>query len=279
MAGMMTVQILTDLEDGVLTITINNPEARNALSQPGGLDLIAVLRDAAADPGARVVVITGAGTAFCAGGDVRSFGSVDHRDKVAAKWANDPVWAGMEQRTIRIKGNSEITTLLHDMGKPTIAMVRGAAAGAGMAMALACDFRIASPSAVFTTAFAKIGVSGDSGLAFYLTKLVGPTKARELLFFSDKISGEAAAALGLVSRLVAEDDLLAETTAFARRLAAGPPIAYRYIKQNLLLAESIQWDHYLEMESRNMVRCFQTEDSNEAIRAFTEKRSPEFVGR
>ena len=184
----------------------------------------------------------------------------------------------MEQRTIRIKGNSEITTLLHDMGKPTIAMVRGAAAGAGMAMAAACDFRIASPSAVFTTAFAKIGTSGDSGLAFYLTKLVGPTKARELLFFSDKIGGEAAAVLGLVSMFVGEDELLEETMAFARRLAAGPPIAYRYIKQNLLMAESIHWDQYLEMESRNMVRCFQTEDSKEAIKAFSEKRAPRFLG-
>ena len=275
----MTGQILTSLEDAIFTITLNNPEARNALSQSAGIDLIAVLRDAAVDPGIRVVVITGTGGAFCAGGDVRSFGSVDHRDKVAAKWADDPVWSSMEQRTIRIKGNSEITTLLHDMGKPTIAMVRGAAAGAGMAMAAACDFRIASPSAVFTTAFTKIGTSGDSGLAFYLTKLVGPTKARELLFFSDKISGEAAASLGLVSKLVAEEELLAETMAFARRLAAGPPIAFRYIKQNLLMAESIYWDQYLEMESRNMVRCFQTEDSKEAVKAFSEKRPPCFLGR
>jgi 2-(1,2-epoxy-1,2-dihydrophenyl)acetyl-CoA isomerase len=275
----MTGQILTSLEDAILTITIDNPDARNALSQPAGVDLIAGLRDAAADPGVRVVVITGAGGAFCAGGDVRSFGSVDHRDKVAAKWSDDPVWSGMEQRTIRIKGNSETTTLLHDMGKPTIAMVRGAAAGAGMAMAMACDFRIASPSAVFTTAFAKIGTSGDSGLAFYLTRLVGPTKARELLFFSEKVTGEAASLLGLVSKLVAEEELLAETMAFARRLAEGPPIAYRYIKQNLLLAESIHWDQYLEVESRNMVRCFQTEDSREAIKAFSEKRPPSFMGR
>ena len=275
----MTGQIQTSLEDAIFTITLNNPEARNALSQSAGIDLIAVLRDAAVDPGIRVVVITGNGGAFCAGGDVRSFGSVDHRDKVAAKWANDPVWAGMEQRTIRIKGNSEIASLLHDMGKPTIAMVRGAAAGAGMAMAAACDFRIAAPSAVFTTAFAKIGTSGDSGLAFYLTKLIGPTQARELLFFSDKISGEAAAALGLVSRLVGEEELLGETMAFARRLAEGPPIAYRYIKQNLLMAEAIHWDQYLEMESRNMVRCFQTEDSKEAVKAFSEKRPPRFLGR
>jgi 2-(1,2-epoxy-1,2-dihydrophenyl)acetyl-CoA isomerase len=183
--GNMTGQILTSLEDAILTITIDNPDARNALSQPAGVDLIAGLRDAAADPGVRVVVITGAGGAFCAGGDVRSFGSVDHRDKVAAKWSDDPVWSGMEQRTIRIKGNSETTTLLHDMGKPTIAMVRGAAAGAGMAMAMACDFRIASPSAVFTTAFAKIGTSGDSGLAFYLT-WSGQPKRASCCFFQRK---------------------------------------------------------------------------------------------
>jgi 2-(1,2-epoxy-1,2-dihydrophenyl)acetyl-CoA isomerase len=275
----VTIPVLTELDEGVLTITLNNPEVRNAFTLAMGMDLIAELRDAAADPGVRVIILTGAGSAFCAGGDVRSLGSVDSRDKVAAKWGNDPIWGGMEQRTMRVKSNGDITTLLHTMGKPTIAMVRGPAAGAGISMAVACDFRIASETAFFTTSFSRIGASGDLGSAYYLTKLLGPAKARELLFLSDKIGASEALAIGLVGKVVPDDALNAETMALAKRLANGPPIAHRYIKQNLITAEAINMDAYLEQEARNMIRCFQTEDSQEAIKAFNEKRQPRFTGR
>jgi 2-(1,2-epoxy-1,2-dihydrophenyl)acetyl-CoA isomerase len=275
----MADPVLSALDEGVLSITLNNPDVRNAFTLAMGMDLISELRDAAADPGVRVVILTGAGTAFCAGGDVRSLGSVDARDKVAAKWGDDPVWGGMEQRTMRVKFNGNITTLLHTMGKPTIAMVRGPAAGAGLSMAASCDFRFASETAFFSTAFSRIGASGDLGSAYYLSKLLGPTKARELLFFSDKIGASEALAIGLVSKVVPDSALESETMAFARRLAAGPPIAQRYIKQNLIAAEAINMDAYLELEARNMIRCLQTEDSREAIKAFTEKREPRFQGR
>ena len=275
----MSEPVLTELDDGILTVTLNNPEVRNAFSQAMGAKLIAELRNAAADPGVRALIFTGSGDAFCAGGDVRTLGSVDPNDKVAMKWGDHPVWGGLEQRTMRVKSNADITTLLHTMGKPTIAMVRGPAAGAGLSMAAACDFRIASETAFFTTAFAKIGASGDLGSAYYLTKLVGPTKARELLFLSDKMGAAEALAIGLVSKVVANDDLEIETRAFARRLADGPPIALRYIKQNLIGAEAINMDTYLEAEARNMVRCFQTADSKEAVAAFRDKRSPRFSGR
>ena len=275
----MSDPVLTQLDDGILTVTLNNPDVRNAFTHAMGVGLIAELRDAAADPGVRALIFTGAGNSFCAGGDVRSLGSVDPNDKVAVKWGGDPVWGAMEQRTLRVKSNATITTLLHTMGKPTIAMVRGPAAGAGLAMAAACDFRIASETAFFTTAFAKIGTSGDLGSAYYLTKLVGSTKARELLFLSDKVGATEALAIGLVSKVVADDMLEEETRALARRLADGPPIALRYIKQNLLAAEAINMDPYLEAEARNMIRCFQTEDSKEAIAAFREKRAPRFMGR
>jgi 2-(1,2-epoxy-1,2-dihydrophenyl)acetyl-CoA isomerase len=185
---------------------------------------------------------------------------------------------GMEQRGLRIKGNAETATLLHTMGKPTIAMVRGPAAGAGLSMAIACDFRIASETAFFTTAFSRIGASGDLACAYYLQQLVGPTKARELLMLSDKVSAAEALRIGLVGKVVADADLLAETMAFARRLADGPPIALRYIKANLVAAEQFNMDAYLDQEARNMMRCFQTEDSKEAILAFTEKRLPVFKG-
>jgi 2-(1,2-epoxy-1,2-dihydrophenyl)acetyl-CoA isomerase len=274
----MSSAVLSSLEGGILTLQLNNPEVRNALSQPMGAELQRELRDAAHDPGVRVVVLTGVGEAFCAGADVSKLGILDPNDRVSAKWADEPIMQGMEQRTLRIKGNGETGTLLHTMGKPTIAMVRGPAAGAGMSMAVACDFRFASETAFFTTAFSRIGGSGDLGCAYYLQHLVGPTKARELLMLSDKIDAAEALRIGLVSKVVADEDLLAETMAFARRLAEGPPIAIRYIKSNLVAAESFNMDAYLEQEARNMVRCFQTEDSKEAVQAFKEKRAPVFRG-
>jgi len=274
----MTSPVLASLEDGILTLQLNNPEVRNAMSQPMGAVLQRELRDAAMDPGVRVVILTGVGDAFCAGADVSKLGILDPDDKVSAKWANDPIMQGFEQRSMRIKGNGETATLLHAMGKPTIAMVRGPAAGAGLAMAVACDFRFASETAFFTTAFSRIGGSGDLGCGYYLQQLVGPSKARELMMLSDKVGAAEALQIGLVSKVFADTDLLAETMAFARRLADGPPIAIRYIKSNLIMAESINMDAYLEQEARNLVRCFQTEDSKEAVQAFKEKRPPAFKG-
>lgn len=274
----MTSPVLSSLEGGILTLQLNNPEVRNAMSQPMGAVLTRELRDAAADPGVRVVILTGVGDAFCAGADVSKLGILDPEDRVSAKWAGDPIMQGIEQRTLRIRGNADTATLLHTMGKPTIAMVRGPAAGAGMSMAIACDFRIASETAFFTSAFSRIGASGDLGCAYYLQQLVGPTKARELLMLSDKVGAAEALRIGLVSKVVPDADLLEETMNLARRLAAGPPIALRYIKQNLVAAEGFNMEAYLDMEARNMMRCFQTEDSKEAIEAFKEKRAPDFKG-
>jgi len=274
----MTSPILSSLDQGILTLRLNNPEVRNALSQPMGAQLQRELRDAANDPGVRVVVLTGVGEAFCAGADVSKLGVLDPNDKVSAKWAGDPIMSGMEQRSLRIKGNGETATLLHTMGKPTVAMVRGPAAGAGLSMAIACDFRFASPTAMFTSAFSRIGASGDLGCAYYLQQLVGPTRAREILMLSDKIDADEALRIGLVSKVFPDDELETETMAFARRLADGPPIALRYIKANLVAAEGFNMDAYLDQEARNIMRCFQTEDSREAIQAFKEKRSPVFKG-
>lgn len=276
--GIMDSVILTSLDDGILTISLNNPSVRNALSQPMGAQLQRELRDAANDPGVRVVILTGVGEAFCAGADVSKLGVLDPSDRVMAKYPDDPIMQGFEQRSLRIRGNADTATLLHAMGKPTIAMVRGPAAGAGMSMAIACDFRIASETAFFTTAFSRIGASGDLGCAYYLMQLVGPTKARELLMLSDKVDAAEALRIGLVSKVVADADLLAETMTFARRLADGPPVAIRYIKSNLIAAEGINMDAYLEQEARNMLRCFQTDDSKEAIAAFKDKRPPVFKG-
>jgi 2-(1,2-epoxy-1,2-dihydrophenyl)acetyl-CoA isomerase len=275
----MNEPLTSKLADGVLTLTLSNPAARNAFTQKVGTQLAAQLREAAEDPAVRVVVLTGDGEHFCGGGDVKSFGTIDPDNALEVRWGDDPLWRDLEQRSLRIRRNSDLGLLLHTMGKPTIAMVRGAAAGAGLSLAVACDFRIASETAVFTTAFARIGTSGDTGASYFLLKLVGPTKAREMMFLSDKVTAPEALALGLVSRVVADAALETETLAFALKLARSAPIALRHIKHNLLSAERMALEGALDIEAEHMARCFQTQDAKEAITAFREKRTAQFSGR
>ena len=271
--------ILTALDGGVLTITLNRPDVSNVCDMAMWRALLQILQDASMDPGVRCVVLTGAGKNFCAGADVRSFGTIDEGDPMAQKYANDPIWTDTELRVARLVRNCGISDLLHTMGKPTIAAVRGAAAGAALAMATACDFRVVSETAVFVPAFSRIGSSGDFGISYFLTQLVGPAKARELLMLGDRIAPDQALSMGLVTRVVPDDELEAETLALARRLAAGPPVALRFIKQNLTAAETDRMRDVMELEARNMIRAIQTEDSKEAVRAFQEKREPVFRGR
>jgi 2-(1,2-epoxy-1,2-dihydrophenyl)acetyl-CoA isomerase len=275
----MTDPITSTLDDGVLRLTLSNPGARNAITQKIGTQLVARLRQAAEDPAVRVVVLTGAGEHFCSGADVKTLGNIDPDNALEARWGDDPIWKDLEQRTFRIRRNSDIGLLLHTMGKPTIAMVRGAAAGAGLSMAVACDFRIASDTAAFTTAFSRIGVSGDTGASYFLLKLVGATRARELMFLSEKVTAQEALDIGLVSRVVPDAELEAQTFAFAAKLAQSAPIALRHIKNNLLAAERMSLEEALDIEAAHMARCFQTQDSKEAITAFREKRAPRFSGR
>jgi 2-(1,2-epoxy-1,2-dihydrophenyl)acetyl-CoA isomerase len=275
----MTDPITSTLDDGVLRLTLSNPGARNAITQKIGTQLTERLRQAAEDPAVRVVVLTGAGEHFCSGADVKTLGNIDPDNALEARWGDDPIWKDLEQRTFRIRRNSDIGLLLHTMGKPTIAMVRGAAAGAGLSMAVACDFRIASDTAAFTTAFSRIGVSGDTGAGYFLLKLVGATRARELMFLSEKVTAQEALDIGLVSRVVPDAELEAQTFAFAAKLAQSAPIALRHIKNNLLAAERMSLEEALDIEAAHMARCFQTQDSKEAITAFREKRAPRFSGR
>lgn len=254
--------LLSTLKNGILTLTLNRPERLNALDVP----LFDRLRDACAaaatDPAVRVVVLRGAGRAFSAGGDI----------------VTQRVDLPYDERVDGLRGRAVTALLLHRMPKPTIAMLRGAVAGAAISFALGCDFRIASDTTKFVPAFARAGYSGDYGVSYLLPLIVGQAKARELLFLGDAIEIAAAERLGLVNQVVADNELEATVEALAERLAAGPTLAYRYMKQNLFLAETATFEQVLDVETANMVRSILSDDGKEAVQAFREKRAPKFRG-
>jgi 2-(1,2-epoxy-1,2-dihydrophenyl)acetyl-CoA isomerase len=262
----MTHELLETIADGVATLTLNRPERLNALSTPILDGLLEALPRLAADPAVAVVVLTGAGRGFCAGGDVKSM-------------AEGTSLLNVEDAVQRLRGRMEVSRLLHEIPKPTIAMVNGAAAGAGLAMALACDLRIASESARFITAFVKVGFSGDFGGSYFLSKLVGTGKARELYYTGESLNAGQALALGVVSTVVPDSELPGATMALARRLAGGPGIALGLMKQNFNAAENGTLSELLDLEALNQVKTSRTEDHREAARAFVEKRPAVFKSR
>lgn len=263
----MTQPLLQNLENGVLTLTMNRPEARNALNLEMGVLMNAALHDAATNPQVRAVVLTGAGGAFCAGGDVKAMAG--GRDAALS----------FEGRVARLRERAESSRLLHEMAKPTIALLGGAAAGAGLGLALACDFRIAVAGAKITTAFAKVGLAGDYGMSYFLTHLLGPAKARELLMFSPVLTAEEALALGLVTRVYSADTLAGQAQAFVAALAAGPSVAIGYVKQNVNIAVNSDLRTSFDSEALHQVRCMATDDHAEAAKSFVEKRAATFLGR
>jgi 2-(1,2-epoxy-1,2-dihydrophenyl)acetyl-CoA isomerase len=258
--------LIETIEDGVATLTFNRPERMNALSTPIMEGLLHGLPRLAGDPGVRVIVLTGAGRAFCAGGDVKSMAEGGEERSAA-------------EATARLRSRMEVSRILHELPKPTIAMINGPAAGAGLAFALACDLRIAGASARLVTAFVKVGFSGDFGGSFFLTRLVGTAKARELYFTGRPVDAQEALSLGLVNRVVPDDQLADATMELARSLAQGPQIALSLMKRNLNCAESSGLAELLDMEAANQVLTGRTEDHREAAKAFVEKRAPVFVGR
>ncbi|MFT3800791.1 MAG: enoyl-CoA hydratase [Burkholderiaceae bacterium] len=257
--------LIERIDAGVLTLTMNRPERRNALNPALLSRLHDALQRAATDREVRAIVLTGAGQAFSAGGDV----------KAMADGAFD---ATLEERVRSLRERMESARLLHQMPKPTIAVIQGAAAGAGLSLALACDFRLATPDAKITTAFAKVGLSGDFGGSFFLTQLVGSAKARELYLLSPLLTGQQAFEAGLVTRVIPGDRIEAESAAFARELASGPTITLGYIKKNINLAEHASLEAVFDAEALHHSRCSQTDDHREASRAFVEKRAPAFRG-
>jgi 2-(1,2-epoxy-1,2-dihydrophenyl)acetyl-CoA isomerase len=270
--------IKTQLEDGVFTITINRPESMNAMNQATGNRLREALRLSVRDPEIRVVIITGEGRGFSAGGDIKNLGKADPLDPLAVRYGDDPRWNGLEMRLERLNESAMTYYQLHAMPKPTIAMVNGAAIGAGVSLALACDFRVCSDQAFFNSGYANMALSGDIGISYFLTAVVGPAKARELLFFPRKVGAEEALRIGLVTKVVAHAQLQEQTMAMARELAAGPTLTFGHMKENLAAALELDPRTAFDIEARNFVRCFQTEDHKEAVTAFREKRRPVFKG-
>jgi 2-(1,2-epoxy-1,2-dihydrophenyl)acetyl-CoA isomerase len=257
--------LIETVENGIATLTLNRPERLNALSMDIRSGLLEALERLGYDNNVGCIVLTGAGRAFCAGGDVKSMA--------------ERATAGFEPRAAGIQFSNRIPRVMRTIPKTVIAMINGVAVGAGFSMAMACDLRVAARSSRFGTGFLKIGLSGDWGGSWTLTRLVGTAKARELYLLGDMINADEALTHGVVNRVADDADLLTTTMAMARRIADLPQIAVGYAKRNLHAAETGDFQTVLDMEAFNQARCSQTEDHREAVKAFAEKRKPVFHNR
>jgi enoyl-CoA hydratase/carnithine racemase len=265
-----TDELLCMIRDRVAVITLNRPEARNALSDNLSPALRRMIRSCGDNPGVGAVLLTGTGTAFCAGGDVKGMGA--HRDPKKLAMLHDEKVADLKQR------QSLLTGALHGLRKPTIAALPGAAAGAGLAIALACDIRIAAQSAFVATGYVRVGLSGDYGIAWLLTQLVGTARARELMFTGEKVDADRCAQIGLVNRVVPDERLQEEAFAFARSLAEGPSLALHAMKDNLDDALTVDFDTARDREAERLIPLTTSADHKEAVQAFIEKRKAVFGG-
>ena len=266
----MSQELIESIEGGIATLTMNRPEARNALTREMMDGLSKALPRLAVNPDVRLVVLTGAGNAFCAGGDVKGF---------AKNVAGAPSTPSFDTRVTDLRARMEVARWLHECPKPTLAVIPGAAAGAGLSLALACDLRIAADDAKLTTAFSRIGLSGDFGGSWFLNHLVGAAKARELYFTAAVVSGAEAQRIGMVNRSVPAAQLVRSAQAWAAELAALPTVALGYMKRNLNTALHGSLADVLDAEAVHMVRTFDTEEHNAAAMAFVYKRVPQFKGR
>ncbi|KQT91607.1 enoyl-CoA hydratase [Marmoricola sp. Leaf446] len=262
----MSEPVRYELDRGVATITLDRPEAMNGLDVPTKVALLAAVRRAADDAEVRCVVLTGSGRAFCVGQDLK-----EHQRTLADASA-PPL------DTVELHYNPIVSTLV-SMPKPVVAAVNGVAAGAGVSLALACDFRVMAEPAGLNLAFAGIALSCDTGSSWTLPRLVGRAKALELLYFPRTIASAEALSLGLVTTVVPAEDLAEEVATLARRLAEGPTVAYGAIRRSVAHAAGHSFDEALAVEAEMMALTGQTEDHRAAVSAFVEKRKPEFEGR
>jgi enoyl-CoA hydratase/carnithine racemase len=259
--------LIYEVKDGIATLTLNRPDRLNALGGSLRDDLHDAVTRSAADPDVRVMIVTGAGKGFCAGGDVKAMNEAKE---------------GRRERPFMEKiapGRDRTLLAMREAPQPIIAAVNGAAAGAGMNLALACDIRLASSAARFSQAFVKRGLHPDWGGTYFLPRIVGMAKACELIFTGALIDAAEALRLGIVSQVLAPEELLPAAQTLARAIAAGPPIAIRLAKRGLYRNAESDLRTALEYETFAQNACFETEDATEGIRAFVDKRPPVFRGR
>ena len=262
----MYEHILVSEAEGIVTITLNRPDKLNAFIGHMRRDLAEALEHAGSDRSIRVVIITGAGRAFSAGGDVTFMAELMKRRD--------------SEEFARILGaGRRVILAIREMTKPVIASVNGPASGAGCNLALACDLRIASSSATFSESFAKVGLHPDWGGSYFLPRLVTPNKACEMFFLGDTIDAAEAQRLGIVNQVVSPEELETATMQLAERLRAAPPIVLAAAKHAVYISQAADLDEMLRYETEAQLRCFESEDGHEGVRAFFEKREPKFTGR
>ncbi len=264
----MSETVLYQTDGPVATVTLNRPERLNAMNRELMTAAVEVFQKAASDPAIRVLILTGAGKGFCAGGDLAGFAGGEFKQP-------QPI----EQRIAELRRSMRTSQLLRESDMITIAAINGACAGAGFSWALACDLRYAATSAKFSSAFLNAGLSGDFGGTYSLTHIVGTAKARELYLLAERFDAAEAARIGLVSKVLPDGELMGYVQGVARKLAASAPIALREIKRNLNDALRLSFSEALDREAERHSRCGTTEDNTEAARAFLEKRQPVFKGR
>lgn len=274
----MTEVLFEKRADGVALITLNRPDSLNAMSDDLVLQLGEYLEECERDRAVRCVALTGAGRGFCAGGDVRGMQSRNEQSGEGGGEGRNPITV-LDRLTAGLRRSHEATTLrLHTMAKPTVALVNGVAVGAGLSLCLGADIRIASDRARFGTAFRNVGLSGDFGGTYLLPRLVGMGRAREMYLTAEIIDAAKALETGLVNRVVPHEELIARGLEFCAKLASGPTAAFGRMKENLNLGETETLDALLHQEALLMRISGLSEDSREAVRAFLEKREPQFKG-
>ncbi|MHC1601485.1 MAG: enoyl-CoA hydratase/isomerase family protein [Candidatus Nezhaarchaeales archaeon] len=257
--------ILLEKIEGIAKITLNRPEAFNAINPQMVNELAKAIEDVKKDPNIKVLVITGSGKAFSAGGDIKAMPEMLN-------------WSHVDLLEYLKKAHEVISTLL-DMDKITIAAINGVAAGAGLSLALACDMRIASENARLTTGFIRVGLHTDCGVSYFIARLTNPAKALELILTSDLIDAKEAERLGLVNKVVPPEKLEEEVMNLAKKIAQGPLVAIKLLKRTVYESIHVDLKTILEREALAQALCFKTEDAKEGITAFAEKRQPQFRGK
>ena len=262
----MNSDLIINNNEGILEITFNRPERKNAISRAMFEKILETLKLNIHNKNLRAIFISGSGDAFSAGGDVKDMATKKDLDS-------------LQEKTQALRNLMEISKILYTSPVPTVAVVNGVAAGAGLALSLSCDFRISTEHGKFTTAFSKVGFSGDFGISYFLSKLVGISKAKELLYFSDVIDGTKALSLGIVNFLIDSNEIKSYTDSLKNKFNNMPPIAIKYMKKNLNNTDYESLETCLDQEALYQMICSETEDHKNAVLAFVNKEKVAFKGK